>query len=39
MMALSATEADFEVLSPPEFIAHLRERSVRFNRALVPRGQ
>jgi predicted DNA-binding transcriptional regulator YafY len=39
MMALSATEADFEVLSPPEFIAHLRERIVRFNRALVPHGQ
>jgi predicted DNA-binding transcriptional regulator YafY len=39
MMALSATEAEFEVLSPPEFIAHLRERSVRFSRALMPRAQ
>ncbi len=39
LMALSATEAEFEVLSPPEFIAHLRERSTRFGRALVARGQ
>ena len=34
MMALSATESDFEVLSPPEFLAHLQERSVRFSRVL-----
>jgi predicted DNA-binding transcriptional regulator YafY len=33
MMALGATEADFEVRSPPEFLAHLRERSARFTRA------
>jgi len=39
MMALSATEAEFEVLSPPEFIAHLRERSDRFGRALMPRAR
>lgn len=39
MTALSAAEADFEVLSPPEFIAHLRERSLRFKRALVSHGR
>ena len=39
MMALSATESDFEVLSPPEFLAHLQERSIRFSRALIPRAQ
>ncbi len=39
MMALSATEADFEVLSPPEFLAHLQERSIRFSRARIPRAQ
>jgi predicted DNA-binding transcriptional regulator YafY len=39
MIALSATEADFEVLSPPEFIAHLQERSARFSRALMPGAQ
>jgi predicted DNA-binding transcriptional regulator YafY len=37
MMALSATEAEFEILTPPEFRAHLSERSVRFSRAVVAR--
>jgi predicted DNA-binding transcriptional regulator YafY len=36
MMALSSTEAEFEVLSPPELRAHLRERMGRFERATRP---
>lgn len=38
MMALGATDAEFEVLSPPEFLAHLRERSARFSRASTAAG-
>jgi predicted DNA-binding transcriptional regulator YafY len=34
MMALSATEAEFEVVAPPDLIAHIRERMGRFERAI-----
>jgi predicted DNA-binding transcriptional regulator YafY len=39
MMALSATEAEFEVLAPPEFIEHLRARAERFGRAVSGDGR
>ena len=34
MMALSATEPESEVLSPPELVARIRERINRFGRAV-----
>jgi hypothetical protein len=39
MMALSATEAEFEVLAPPEFLEHLRARAERFGRAVGRDGR
>jgi len=33
-MALSATEPESEVLSPPELVARIRERINRFGRAV-----
>ena len=35
MMALSATGAEFEVVSPPAMFDHLRERAGRFGRAVA----
>jgi predicted DNA-binding transcriptional regulator YafY len=34
MLALGNAAADFEVMSPPELVEHLREKSARFGRAV-----
>ncbi len=39
MMALGATRTDFEVLSPPALLDHLRERVDRFSRAIEADGR
>ena len=38
VMALGATGAEFEVVSPPALLDHLRERADRFNRAVEQGG-
>jgi hypothetical protein len=37
-MVLGNTEAEFEVLSPPALVDHLRDRSERFARAAAGRS-
>jgi predicted DNA-binding transcriptional regulator YafY len=39
MMVLGATGADFEVLSPSEFLVHLGERVARFSRSIEGPGR
>jgi predicted DNA-binding transcriptional regulator YafY len=36
MLALGAAGAEFELVSPPELVVHLRERVARFGRAVTP---
>lgn len=35
-LVLGATGADFEVVSPPELVEHVREWGQRFGRATAP---